>query len=136
MLSLSSRTHYAALALTHLTSRHDGISLTKSAEIAHSEGIPQSYLEQLMSQLCKSGIVFSHRGAQGGYRLAREPETVTLREVIEAVDGKIRLRPDDGTSLDTVWQMLSQRVADALELTLTELLELSASAEGQEAMHF
>lgn len=123
MLSLSSRAHYAALALTHLTEHYNEGGLIKSAEIAREENIPQSYLEQLMSQLCKSNIVLSHRGAQGGYRLARDPETITLRNLIEAVDGTVRLRPDVPSPLADAWRDLSAKVAQALDISLVELLK-------------
>lgn len=61
------------------------------ADIARHEGIPESYLAKILQDLTKEGILRSHRGAKGGFSLARPPEEITLREVIEAIEGTIAL---------------------------------------------
>lgn len=60
-------------------------------DIAREEGIPESYLAKIFQDLAKGGILRSHRGAKGGFSLARPAQDITLREVIEAVDGPIAL---------------------------------------------
>jgi Rrf2 family iron-sulfur cluster assembly transcriptional regulator len=62
-------------------------------EVAESQGMPESYLAKIFQDLSRSGLVISHRGAKGGFRLARHPSEITLRQVIEAVEGPIALSP-------------------------------------------
>jgi Rrf2 family protein len=69
----------------------DQISLV--SEVAQAQGIPESYLAKIFQDLSRSGLVVSHRGAKGGFALARDPQDITLRQVIEAVEGPIALSP-------------------------------------------
>ncbi len=57
--------------------------------IAEAEGLPLAYLERIVALLKKAGIVESTRGAHGGYRLARDPEQLTMDEVIVALEGAV-----------------------------------------------
>lgn len=58
-------------------------------EIAERTALPQPYLEQILLSLKGAGIVRSKRGVGGGYMLSREPESITLSEIVSAVDGPI-----------------------------------------------
>ena len=60
-------------------------------EIASAEELSASYLAKIFQDLAKEGLVRSHRGAKGGFCLARPPEQITLREIIEAIEGPIAL---------------------------------------------
>ena len=60
-------------------------------EIAHNQTIPESYLAKIFQDLTKAGLVRSHRGAKGGFSLARPASEITLRQVIEALQGPICL---------------------------------------------
>jgi Rrf2 family cysteine metabolism transcriptional repressor len=57
--------------------------------IAEAEGLPLAYLERIVALLKKAGIVEATRGAHGGYRLARDPEVLTMDEVIVALEGTV-----------------------------------------------
>jgi Rrf2 family protein len=59
------------------------------AEIAEHEGLPLAYLEHLVARLRRAGLVDSRRGARGGYLLARPPASITMAEVVEALEGSI-----------------------------------------------
>ena len=61
--------------------------------ISERQAIPLRYLEQILQQLRRAGLVVGKRGPGGGYRLARPPEEITLREVVEAVDGPLAAAP-------------------------------------------
>ena len=61
------------------------------SDIASAEGLPESYLAKIFQDLAKEGIVRSHRGAKGGFSLARPAEEITLRQIIEAIEGPIAL---------------------------------------------
>ncbi len=64
-------------------------SVALVSDIAAAEGLPESYLAKIFQDLTKGGIVRSHRGAKGGFSLARSAEQITLRQIIEAIEGPI-----------------------------------------------
>lgn len=66
-------------------------SVALVSEIASAEDLPESYLAKIFQDLAKEGIVHSHRGAKGGFSLARPADQITLRQVIEAIEGPIAL---------------------------------------------
>ena len=60
-------------------------------EVAREMDVPVGFLARIFQSLSRSGIVISHRGKKGGYSMARKPEEVTLCDVVEAVEGDIKL---------------------------------------------
>jgi Rrf2 family iron-sulfur cluster assembly transcriptional regulator len=97
--------------------------------ISERQSIPARYLEQIFGRLRRSEIVASKRGPGGGYTLARTAATITLREVLEAVEGSLEesMRMDDGSSdrvnrPDFLWSALAARIGDALDTTTIEQL--------------
>lgn len=88
---LSQRGRYALKALLFLARRTPeqfGVSA-----IAEAEQIPRKFLEAIMTEMRKAGVVESSRGWAGGYRLARPPEQITFGEVIRQTDGPLALLP-------------------------------------------
>ena len=88
---VSSRADYGMRALLVLTQAHaeDPLRLVKSDAISRGQGIPPKFLEVILSQLRQAEIVVSQRGAVGGYRLARDPATISVADVIAALDGPV-----------------------------------------------
>jgi len=66
-------------------------AVTLVSEIATAEGLPESYLAKIFQDLAEHGIVRSYRGAKGGFALARPAAQITLRQIIEAIEGPIAL---------------------------------------------
>ncbi len=60
-------------------------------EIAETQNLPLTYLEQLMLALKKAGLVLAIRGAHGGYMLARAPSEITLAQIVEALEGPLHV---------------------------------------------
>ncbi len=60
-------------------------------EIAREMGVPVGFLARIFQSLSRSGVVISHRGKKGGYSLTRDPASLTLKDVIESVEGNISL---------------------------------------------
>lgn len=87
---LSKKTRYAIVALTRLA-REYGRGAMQIREIAESERIPQSFLENILLDLKKYGILGSNLGKAGGYYLLKKPEDVTLAEVVRHFEGTISL---------------------------------------------
>jgi Rrf2 family iron-sulfur cluster assembly transcriptional regulator len=88
-MQLSTKGRYAVMAMTDLAGR-GGDRAVSVAEIADRQQISQAYLEQIFARLRRRGIVTSHRGPGGGYRLARPAAETTVADVVIAVDEPLR----------------------------------------------
>lgn len=87
-MKLSTRSRYGLRAMMVLAMhRSDEPVMTK--EIAERQNLPATYLEQLMLTLRKAGLVVATRGAKGGYLLSRDPNQITLAEIVEALEGPL-----------------------------------------------
>ncbi|MQY32769.1 putative HTH-type transcriptional regulator [Streptomyces sp. RB17] len=87
-MRISARADYAVRAVLELAVRQ-GNGPVKAEEIAAAQGIPHKFLEGILGDLRRGGIVDSRRGGGGGYRLVRDAAGVTVADVIRAVDGPI-----------------------------------------------
>ncbi len=89
-VEITQQADYAVRAVLELALHADDKSVV-SSEIAGRQGIPAPFLAKIMAQLAVAGIVTTHRGVNGGIRLARPANETTLLDVIEAIDGPITL---------------------------------------------
>ena len=89
---LSQKARYALKALFALAARPSAEPVM-IAEIAAEARVPRKFLEQILLDLKKRGIVHSHRGKHGGYALGRPAETISFAEVIRVIDGPLALAP-------------------------------------------
>src|ERR1700749_2010231 len=89
---LSQKSHYALRALLVLAGRGDGQPV-QIAEIADAANIPKKFLEQILLELKKPGIVRSHRGRSGGYSLGRAAKDISFADIIRVTDGPLALSP-------------------------------------------
>ena len=88
-MKVSTKGDYGIRALIELTHHYGEVRPTQSSEIAARQKIPESYLEQLLTTLRRSGFIRSVRGPQGGHALTRDPAELPVSEVIEALEGTI-----------------------------------------------
>ncbi len=127
---ISNRTEYAVRALRELASSS---GMRKSGEIAKRQNIPRKFLPHILSDLAKSGLVRTSRGFGGGIVLNRKPEDITLKSVVEAVQGPIiayecligatECELSKGCILRPVWQRVQSAVDEMLtSITLEDLL--------------
>jgi Rrf2 family iron-sulfur cluster assembly transcriptional regulator len=89
-LELTKRGDYAVRAMLALA--RNGAGLVSARRIAGAMAIPVRFLPQVLGDLQRAGLVEAAPGRAGGYRMARDPSTVSLLEVIEAVEGESRRR--------------------------------------------
>ncbi len=85
-MRISAKAEYACVAMLELAANHGDPQPLRIKTIADAQGIPQRFLVQILLQLKTAGLVVSVRGAAGGYQLARPPETISLADVIKAID--------------------------------------------------
>jgi Rrf2 family protein len=122
-MQLTAKVDYAIRAMVELAAAGDGP--VKGEAIASAQGVPLRFLENILLELRHARLVRSQRGAEGGYRLARPAETITLADVIRTVEGPIASirseRPDElsyaGTAvpLRDVWVALRANMRAVLE---------------------
>jgi len=97
LLDLSAKVEYALLALLELAKNHDKkVPLTMN-EIAAKQPIPERYLEQILTQVRRAGLVQSQRGSKGGFLLMREPWQITLLEIVTLVEGERKEKENSET---------------------------------------
>lgn len=133
---LSAKAEYACLALLELAVRHGQPKPIPLSEVADKHNLKKAFLVQILLQLKGAGLVTSTRGATGGYHLTRDPDEITLWDILSVIDRHDA--PDDRDitpseltrSLDSVWRS----IADAREgilrgTTLAELLPDESTAD-------
>jgi Rrf2 family protein len=142
-LELSTKAEYGLVALLELGSIHPSGKLLQVAEIARRQGIPERYLEQMLTTLRRGGLLHSIRGPRGGYRLARPPAEIHLDEVVDCLEGQPdRTRDGRHQSLEfSVLDVLDGRLQQArrriLEQTrLDQLLEERQGLSEPQPMFF
>jgi Rrf2 family protein len=94
-MKLTARSEYALLALVYLGRQKPG-ELVSAEKIAHAQGIPGKFLEQILLTLKRAKYLRSTKGQHGGYELAKPVDTMTLAEIIRLLDGA--LAPTDSAS--------------------------------------
>jgi Rrf2 family cysteine metabolism transcriptional repressor len=132
-MKISAKEQYGLRAIAELAGRF-GQGPVPVGTVATAQGISEHYLEQVLPVLRDAGLVHSTRGAHGGYMLARQPDQISVGEVLRALDGEILpircVSEEDALPCDrggvcaarTVWEAISARVLDALEgMTLADL---------------
>jgi Rrf2 family protein len=86
---ITAKADYAVRAAAELASAYGQERPVKGETIATNQGIPQKFLENILSDMRQAGIVKSQRGVDGGYRLAKAPGDVSVADVIRAVEGPL-----------------------------------------------
>lgn len=95
MLKLSKKVEYSLISMMHMDSHRNG-ELATAREISELYKIPAELLGKVLQALARSGLIQSVQGAHGGYRLMRPVDQVTLGQVVEAVEGPVRITECQG----------------------------------------
>ena len=133
-MHISAKADYGMRALLELAAAYeqDPRRLVKGEAIARAQDVPLKFLEGILRQLRQSGIVASQRGAEGGYRLDRRPDAVSIADVVRALDGPLAAvrgeRPEDvsysgaAEHLREVWVAVRVAMRHVLEtITLADV---------------
>ena len=131
LVDISAKTDYALRALLAVAESSDGRPVSVE-HLAGEQELPRKFLEAILADLRRGGIVSSHRGPRGGYSLARPARDITVGDVFRAVDGPLAevrgLRPQDTTyagvaeHLPTVWVAVRASLRRVLDETSLEQL--------------
>ena len=122
MIGISTKTVYAVAALHELGSIEAG-KVLKIKEIAANASIPQNFLEQILLELRKAGILSSIKGAHGGYKLAKALKDITLKDVMETLesDAFSDVCKTDNPTLKLFWSDIIEGVGKVFDMPLSEL---------------
>ena len=135
-MKVSTRVHYGLRAMTELARSYGEGRLISISEIARNEDLPLAYLEQLVGELRRAGLVEGTRGVRGGYRLACPPSRITVGDVYRVLEGEVA--PVECTAEDylpgscsreqvclsrSIWDRVQQAILGVLDATtLDDLL--------------
>ncbi len=112
---------YAARVLSYLVNANGSVSQARS--IAVATAIPETFLAKILGQLSRAGLVRAYRGARGGFSLAADPDSLTLLDVVEAVEGPLRLNLCDTPApcayaancpIERAWRQAETSLRDSL----------------------
>jgi Rrf2 family protein len=131
-MRVSAKSDYALRALIEIASRGDDAAAVSAEELGRSQEIPHGFLQAILADLRRAGIVISQRGQSGGWRIGRDPASISVADVIRAVDGPLvsvyGLRPEavryneTAEVLQHVWIAARRSLRDVFEGTSIEQL--------------
>ena len=131
MLRLSKKADYALMAMKHLAMHPDSAS-TSAREIAEQYDIPVELMAKVLQVLARRGLLTSHQGTRGGYTLSKSSSSISVADIIQAIDGPLTVTAcstdDEGCEQfmkcnvrDPLWR-IKDRIISALEtVTLAEI---------------
>jgi Rrf2 family transcriptional regulator, cysteine metabolism repressor len=126
-MRISQKLEYACRALAQLAKCRDAQSLTRLEDLAQREAVSGNFLVQILNDLRRGGLIDSRRGKAGGYLLARPADTITLRQIVEAVDPSllqctVTADGESGQAVRSAWSEVTLAVQATLDrITLDSL---------------
>ena len=130
MLRISKLTDYGTVLLAYLAGNPEHVC--SAAEVAATTGIALPTTSKLLKALARTGLVISTRGANGGYKLARDARDISAAEIIDALEGPVSITEcsssdshcdfEDHCSVGSAWQRINVAIRNALsEVSLVDL---------------
>ncbi len=137
-MKITRKSDYGLRAMVELAKRYDHGPIP-IAEVASAQRVPDSFTEKIMQELKGAGLIRAVQGRGGGYTLAQAPESISVKAIVEALEGPVALvsclDPDlecqieDGCPTSGFWALINERFADVLGQTaLADLLKSDAPA--------
>ena len=140
-MKLSTKGRYGLRAIVDLAVNQQQGAVSISS-IAARQSLSENYLEQLMSKLKKAGLICSVRGAQGGYVLAKEPEKISVGDILRALEGDLTpvacvaingVEGNCSSEHTCVTKYVWQRINESIEKTVDEMMIDQLVAESRKA---
>ena len=131
-MKISTKSRYAIRLMIDIAENEYNGNVSMK-DVSERSNISVKYLEQIVNILCKTGLVKSQRGSQGGYRLVKSADKYTVGNIIRAVEGDISdaYIADDGTSVNSFWHGLYDVINSYMDsMTISDLIEKGKSDNG------
>ena len=130
MTGISTKTIYAVAALNELGSIQ-GDEVLKIKEIAARASVPQNFLEQILLELRKQGMLTSVKGAHGGYKLAKKLKDITLKDIVMILetDALSDVCRTNNPVLKLFWEDIREGVSNVFDISLSELKNYQEKAD-------
>lgn len=145
---ISAKCQYALRAVYEIAHTDEGQVMT-IGDVAKAQRVPQRYLEGILNQLRKAGILEAHRGRHGGYTLAKRAKDITVGEVVRVIDGPIRAvecveksKVTDCPMRDAcvflpTWQRVQAAIDQAIDdSNFEQLLKIEQESKGGASINF
>jgi len=132
VFSLSAKGTYGLTALMELGMQRNKGSV-QIRDISQKHGIPQHYLEQILVILKKAGFVESYRGAQGGYALAHDPDSIAVSDVLSRLEGRLEVVAESRREgmLSFFWDDIQRNLQETLDRSLGDLIREKGNRDQQ-----
>jgi FeS assembly SUF system regulator len=132
MLRLSKKADYAMMAMKHLARKSDSAASTSAREIAEQYDIPIELMAKVLQRLARSGLLTSHQGTRGGYTLSKPTPSISVADIIQAIDGPLTVTAcstqDEACEQftkcnvrDPLWRIKDRILASLAECSLQEI---------------
>lgn len=132
MLRLSKKADYALMAMKHLARKADTAASTSAREIAEQYDIPIELMAKVLQRLARSGLLTSHQGTRGGYTLSKPTPSISVADIIQAIDGPLTVTAcssqDEACEQftkcnvrDPLWRIKDRILASLAECSLHEI---------------
>ncbi len=136
-MKISVQVDYACRVMAELARLHGSGELAQIEHLARVEAVPPTFLAQLLGKLRHAGLIVSRRGNQGGFTLARAPESISVFDVVTAIEGHcVQLSGNtegrSGRRIKEVWLDVAQRIETRLK---EQTLDRLASSPATEMYH-
>jgi Rrf2 family protein len=134
-MRFSTKVRYGARAIVEIAKNYTNTERTRRKDIEEHQGIPAAYLENILMELKGKGLVSTTRGPRGGFVLTREPATISMLDVVEALDGTLApvecvgkdpgcCEREESCHLKWVWEKLRDAQAEVLKnISLQDLVD-------------
>lgn len=122
---ISKKTQYAVNALLFLTKAY-GKGPVLIAELADKERIPKKFLQSILLELKNEGILASKKGKGGGYVLARPPETITVGQVIQVLEGPLATLPCLNRTAPRTCERCTDQATCGIRIVMKEVVDATA----------
>ena len=117
-MRVSQKSEYALRAILELCKNSDQLQPVRTADIANRQRIPEKFLELILVELRRAGLIISRRGPVGGHQLARQPDELFVGEVWRAIDGGLKATSASSKKDDPfkfVWRQVDDAVANVVD---------------------
>lgn len=134
MIRMSKLADYGLVLMTHFLRQRSRRENLSARQMAHETGLPLPMVSKVLKALTREGLLLSHRGVSGGYALSRDPEEISISDVLSAMEGPIAMtecletdgdcKQESVCPVRTNWERINFAVRDVLDaISLADMVE-------------